>query len=78
MVNLIWIEFDADKNGKLNRAETLKFINKLYKEQGIPEVMTAAFDKIFKTIDWNKDGFIQKKEMINFLKKMMAKEESKN
>jgi hypothetical protein len=51
MVNLIWKEFDADKNGKLNRAETLKFINKFYREQGRPEVMNAAFDKIFKTID---------------------------
>lgn len=31
IVNQIWRKFDSDRNGKLNKRETLRFINAFFK-----------------------------------------------
>ena len=40
-VNQIWKEFDEDRNGKLNRSETLRFVNTFFRSQAKPEVKNA-------------------------------------
>ena len=41
VVNSIWYRYDKDRSGKLNRRETLKFLNEFLAEQGRPPTTVA-------------------------------------
>ena len=71
-VNQIWKKFDADKSGKLNRRETLKFINAWMEYRGRPSVTSRQFNQFFAKFDVNKDGYISKTEMLTFVKLFMV------
>ena len=71
-VNQIWKKFDADKSGKLNRRETLKFINAWMEYRGRPSVTSRQFNQFFAKFDVNKDGYISKDEMAQFVKLFTA------
>jgi hypothetical protein len=40
----IWKKFDTDKSGKLNRRETLKFLNAFMESRGKSPVKTNQFN----------------------------------
>lgn len=43
-VNEIWDEFDTDRSGKLNKKETLRFVNTLFQAKGYPIASLSLFD----------------------------------
>lgn len=56
IVNSIWYRFDTDRSGKLNRQETLRFLNAFFQEQGQPPITSLYFNKLFAEFDVNGDG----------------------
>lgn len=58
IVHEIWFKFDTDRSGKLNRKETLKFLNAFLESRGSPPTTHYQFKKFFEQFDVNKDGFI--------------------
>lgn len=68
-VEKIWILFDGDGNGKLDKQEVTDYIKVM--AQPALQLEDVHMDEIFKLIDLDKDGFVDKKEMEVFLKTMM-------
>ena len=66
---MIWNRYDLDQSGKLNRRETLKFLNSILTERGQPPASHSVFNKFFDKIDVNRDGFLSKQEMTKFVKR---------
>ena len=66
-VNQIWEKFDTDCSGKLDRRETLRFINEFLSQNGKYPATTSMFNKYFDDIDLNGDGTISKPEMASFI-----------
>lgn len=71
-VEKIWEKFDIDRSGKLNRKETLRFLNQFLPECGNPKPTYDTFTQIFDNADKNGDGFISKGEMADFIQKFLA------
>ena len=74
-VNKIWKDFDTDRSGKLNKRESLKFINAFLAAQGKPTATNIEFNRFFKDFDTNGDGFISKPEMARFVKLFLIPKE---
>ena len=69
MINDIWVAYDRDENGVLDRSEMSKFILEIFEgleEQA--EVTEEKINKVFAEFDINGDGHIQKEEMLAFIK----------
>ena len=47
IVNDIWYDFDTDRSGKLNRRETLRFLNQFLAQRGQPPTSNLQFKKFF-------------------------------
>jgi hypothetical protein len=47
VVNTIWVKFDKDKSGQLNRRETLRFLNEFLSNQGRPPTTNIQFNHFF-------------------------------
>ena len=58
IVHGIWYKFDTDRSGKLNRYETLRFLNAFLESRGKPPTTHNQFKKFFEQFDVNEDGFI--------------------
>lgn len=73
VIEQIWGQFDVDDSGKLDKAETKKFVDatlgNLGKGKGKPS--DDAFEKLFKTFDDNQNGEIERNEMGNFLRDLL-------
>ena len=69
VVEKIWNTFDTDQSGKLNRKETLRFLNHYLTLTNQPLATNKIFNRFFDKIDLNGDGFISRSEMKNFVKR---------
>ena len=56
IVNRIWYKYDTDRSGKLNRRETLRFLNDFLADQGKPPTTHTQFNQFFAKFDVNRDG----------------------
>ena len=65
-VEKIWILYDFDENGDLDFEE----ISEYFKTRSNQVLSHAQLKSTFTEIDLNKDGVIQKSEMIQFLHKL--------
>lgn len=66
-------EFDRDRNGVLNRRETLHFIKKTLAELHEDEKFTSeSFTALFDSFDTNKSGNLSKKELRELIKMMIS------
>ena len=74
-VNRIWFKFDTDRSGKLNRRETLRFLNAFMLDQGKPAITNKDFTKFFAEFDVDRDGYISKPEMARFVRLVMMPRE---
>lgn len=71
-VDQIWEKYDKDRSGKLNRKETLRFLNQFLPDHGNPKPTYDTFTQIFNNADQNGDGLISKDEMADFIEKFLA------
>ena len=72
-VEKIWIIFDLDNSGKLDKVEIKDYI-KYMAGEGLT-LNDEEIDEVYKLIDTDNDGSIDKGEMEIFLKTMMAIQE---
>ena len=70
-VDDIWLEYDKDGSGALDKEETKKFVdNTLSEMPDGGEVMESDFEVCFKEFDKDGSGTIEKEEMAAFIKKV--------
>lgn len=74
----IWITYDLDENGFLEKEETMAFLEDYMSQHSTSQFNTNNFENVFKVIDKNKNGVIDRDEMKDFIKKLKAVEKSKN
>ena len=69
-VQEIWLEYDNDNSGSLDKEETRRFVNEtLYKNvEGNKGMSEEEFEKCFNEFDADGSGTIEKSEMIEFIK----------
>jgi Ca2+-binding EF-hand superfamily protein len=70
MVDDIWDRYDADQNGFLDYNETLNFTKDFMDqlgESGKKGISVDNFEKVFKLIDKDGSGQIDKEEMAMFV-----------
>ena len=71
----IWVDYDKDMNGILDKDECRKFVKQtllMMSEQGdMDDFSEETFEEVFKELDDNKDGQIDKEEMKNFIEKVI-------
>jgi len=74
LVDEIWLSYDADKNGRLDKREAKRFIQDTLRRVGEGDyILRDDFGKIFSIWDKDKSGTIEKPEMTEFFKKCLAK-----
>lgn len=66
-ISKLWDKYDSDNNGILSLDEVEKFLEDLAMEFK-DESLIAQKDLLFNFLDSNKDGSIQKDELLNLLK----------
>ena len=75
-VNDIWNEFDTDRSGSLDKAETRRFVNQCMgsmNRSGIGQdggVSDEEFETIFAQFDKDGSGFIERDEMAIVVRKL--------
>lgn len=71
----MWLQFDFDNNGVLDRRECKGFVDELVKNIGADRAKNynrLQFDYYFNKFDDNSNGFIEKTEMAGFIKQVFA------
>ena len=67
----IWLEYDVDDNGALDKEETKKFVkNTLSEMNDSGEFSTTDFEACFDEFDKDNNGTIEREEMAVFIKKV--------
>ena len=70
-VNDIWVEYDKDGNGFLDKEETKAFVrNTLAEMNDQQDIEDKDFEETFKEFDKDGSGTIEKDEMASFIKKV--------
>lgn len=74
VIENIWDQYDLDKNGYLDYDETLNFTKDFMAQlgEGNKGISVKNFDKIFKLIDKDGSGQIDKEEMVLFVAQLKA------
>jgi len=72
MIMKTWNKYDHDRNGFLDKRETLKFLDNFLAQRGQPPCSTHQFNRFFAEFDVNCDDCISKNEMARFFKKFTA------
>ena len=69
-VDDIWLEYDKDCNGSLDKQETRRFMDDIFKEMGEEDAHFTddEFNQYFKEFDQDNSGTIDKEEMSMFIK----------
>lgn len=78
-VDAVWDKSDADNSGVLDKAECKVFMSelkKIVKPDRASNYDEANFEKLFKKFDDNGDGFMEKKEIAVFIKKVFKKSDA--
>lgn len=77
MVNEIWVEFDQDDSGTLDKEETRLFLKRIFDMVGLKRNFdNDEFEDFFRSIDLTNDGKISKAEMKHFFGKMGLAQEN--
>lgn len=77
MVMQIFNKYDANRNGCLERRETLELLNEILANRGQLPATPQVFTRFFNEIDLNRDGVVSKVEMTQFVKNFLSKPVSK-
>jgi len=65
----LWVQFDTDNSGTLQKNEARVFVQHMMKDMGC-DFDENQFEECFKEIDLDGNGTIEKKEMANFIKQI--------
>ena len=76
-VEKIWGQFDKDNSGQLDRAETKNFLSTVMANIPPPNNYDESkFDETFDAMDKNRNGKVEKNEMVMFIKSIMRQREA--
>lgn len=64
----IFNKYDDNRNGYLEKRETLGLLNELLANRGQQPATLSQFNQFFSDIDINRDGVVSKLEMTDFIK----------
>ena len=70
MIVELWEKYDADGNGYLDRNEAKMFVKDLMGQVPDDGFFKAMIDSVFREVDDDNSGTLDKAEMEDFLKKM--------
>lgn len=76
IIEQIWVTYDVDNSGALDKNETKKFMQEMvgnFSENGISD---DDFEELFKNFDKDGSGTIDKDEMFTFMKSLLGEEVS--
>ena len=72
IVDKIWLDFDKDNSGYLDRDETRVFLETALRDvPGGEEYDDSKFDETYDAIDANGDGLMERDEMAYFIKALL-------
>ena len=76
--NSVWAKYDVDNNGQLDYGETKKFTlevtSQIVKDDpSFKNPTEEELEKVFKELDKDGSGLVDKSEMFEYLKKELAK-----
>lgn len=75
-VDQLWVQYDTDGNGYLDRAETMRFVKDSMKEMGVSmeKLTDEDFEATFSEFDKDNSGTVEKQEMVAYMKKLVGLE----
>ena len=74
----IWVEYDVNNSGVLEKEELKEFVKAFMAKHGHPDAVDAVdaqFGMVFDMFDDNRNGKIEKAEIHKFLKEFQKSEE---
>lgn len=75
IVHNIFLQYDTDKSGYLEKRESLRVVNDVLASQGQQPATVKAFNMIFFEFDLNGDGRLSFGEMSRFVRRFIKKDE---
>lgn len=76
-VDKIWVQFDADNSGELDKDETRRFLQVVLENIPPPHNYDESrFEQTFVEIDEDGNGLIEKHEMVAFIKKLLESQKA--
>jgi len=75
MVQKIFMKYDVNRSGYLEKRETLRLVDDLLAAKGQPPATVAQFNRFFAEHDYNGDGILSRSEMTRFAKKFIKNQE---
>lgn len=75
-VDQLWVQYDTDGNGYLDRNETMRFVRDSMKEMGVSmeKLTDEDFEATFSEFDKDNSGTVEKQEMVAYMKKLVGLE----
>ena len=68
----MFVKYDTDRSGFLDKRETLKLLNEFMKNQGKRPTTMQMFNAFYADFDQNGDGLISKNEMLHLVEKFIS------
>lgn len=72
LVMQIFNKYDKDRNGYLDKTETLKLLDEILINQGRPKTTISQFNRFFADFDINGDGVISRGECATFVRRFLG------
>ena len=69
VVKNLFLKFDVDRSGFLEKRETLKLLDEILGQKGMPPTSLPQFNRFYAEFDLNGDGLISMVEMSKFVRK---------
>ena len=77
VVNYAWTSYKVDKNGALNKKQTMQFVIDVLLKLGNDEkeINKLTFDKVYASADKDNSNTIDRNEMVELIRKYIQNEE---
>lgn len=76
LINQVWLIYDKDGSGNLDKDETRLFIKEYMEQMGFEDTFNEeVYSAMFREFDDDGSGVIEKKEMKDFIQKIMFKKQ---
>lgn len=75
MVDNIFLKYDTNRSGYLEKRECLRLVDDILSQKGLPAATVAQFNRFFAEFDVNGDGVLSRGEMARFTRKFLKNQE---